>query len=122
MTGKVVARARRLRGEMNLAERLLWEELRNQRLSGVKFRRQHPVAGFVVDFACVPARLAIEVDGGVHALDAVAERDLARDAALARGNWQVLRLTDQQVIEARPTALAAIRAELRLGGLSVPEP
>lgn len=65
MTAPRIGRARRLRAEATYAERALWDALRGGAL-GVRFRRQHPVGRYVADFACVPARLAIELDGAVH--------------------------------------------------------
>jgi very-short-patch-repair endonuclease len=62
-----VPAARDLRIRQTAAEVMLWEALRNRRLDGVKFRRQHPVGPFVIDFCCPERRLAIEVDGGIHA-------------------------------------------------------
>ena len=56
--------ARRLRRDMTDAERELWSRLRDRQMRGLKFRRQMPIEGFVADFACVEARLVIEVDGG----------------------------------------------------------
>ena len=63
-------RARCLRNEGTDAERRLWQHLRHRQLAGHKFRRQYPLAGYIVDFVCVPARLVIELDGGQH-LDAI---------------------------------------------------
>jgi very-short-patch-repair endonuclease len=77
MVAPIRHRARRLRRDQTLAEHRLWQALRSD-APGVPFRRQHPVPPYVVDFACVGARLIIEVDGGQHAGDA----DAARDAAL----------------------------------------
>ncbi|MEJ7747496.1 MAG: DUF559 domain-containing protein, partial [Luteimonas sp.] len=56
--------ARALRNASTDAERHLWQQLRGRRLAGLKFRRQFPIAGYIADFACVEARLVIEVDGG----------------------------------------------------------
>ena len=58
--------ARELRKEQTPEETLLWEILRNRQFMNLKFRRQHVIEGFVVDFYCHELRLAIEVDGGVH--------------------------------------------------------
>ena len=62
------AKPRSLRREATPAEQRLWERLRDRRLDDAKFRRQHPVGRFVADFACVEARLIVELEGGVHRL------------------------------------------------------
>jgi very-short-patch-repair endonuclease len=59
--------ARELRTRQTPAESILWDALRGRRLAGLKFRRQHPIGTFVVDFCCPDRRLAIELDGPVHA-------------------------------------------------------
>lgn len=71
----IVHAARELRRDMTSAEKKLWEALRKRRLNGLKFRRQHPVAQFILDFYCVERQLAVEVDGGVHATLEQAARD-----------------------------------------------
>jgi very-short-patch-repair endonuclease len=93
--GQKVRAARRLRRDMTDAERLLWRCLRGRQLAGVKIRRQHPIGPFVVDFACVQLRLAIEVDGGQHA---GSPADIARDAFLRRHGFEVLRFWNNEVL------------------------
>src|SRR5918998_5443322 len=61
-----VTTARDLRRRMTPSETVLWAALRNGRLAGLKFRRQHPIDAFVVDFCCPAAWLVVEVDGGIH--------------------------------------------------------
>ena len=51
---------------MTVAEDMLWQELRDRKLNGYKFRRQFPIEGFIVDFVCLEARVTIELDGPVH--------------------------------------------------------
>lgn len=58
--------ARRMRAESTDAERKLWHILRDRKLGGFKFRRQHPVAGYIVDFFCLEAGVVVEADGGQH--------------------------------------------------------
>jgi very-short-patch-repair endonuclease len=87
--------ARRLRVEETSAEDLLWRELRNRRLDGWKFRRQAPIAGHIVDFACVSARLTIEVDGTQHA-DPV-EADRTRREKIEAAGYLELRFTNNDV-------------------------
>ncbi len=89
-------RARRLRNEGTDAERRLWHHLRQRQLAGHKFRRQYPLAGYIVDFVCVPARLVIELDGGQH-LDAL-DYDRRRSGILAREGYRVLRFWNDDVL------------------------
>jgi very-short-patch-repair endonuclease len=101
--GKVVSvaskrrrdRARRLRRDQTETEARLWDELRAGRLDGWKWRRQVPVGPFIVDFLCVEAALAVEVDGGVHAERA--DRDARRDAYLEARGLQVMRFWNAEV-------------------------
>ncbi len=59
-------RARELRQRATEAEQMLWERVRNRRLGGLKFRRQHPLGPYIVDFYCAEHRLVVEVDGPIH--------------------------------------------------------
>jgi len=70
--------ARVLRKTPTRSEDLLWQALRNRRLGGLKFLRQHPIGPSIVDFYCHEKRLAVEIDGPVHSLKDVAQRDQAR--------------------------------------------
>ena len=78
-----VRRAKVLRRDLSAAELKLWCELR-ERPGGLKFRKQHPAGPYVIDFYCAASRLAIEVDGAFHDRGDAPERDVARDAWLAR--------------------------------------
>jgi very-short-patch-repair endonuclease len=71
-------RSRSLRRTSSLAERALWDRLRNRQLHGYKFRRQQRIGPYIADFACLECRLLLEVDGGQHALRT--EDDRRRDA------------------------------------------
>jgi very-short-patch-repair endonuclease len=99
--------ARQLRARETSAEALLWEALRARRLDGLKFRRQHPVGPFVMDFCCPDRRLAIELDGGVH--EAQLDRDAERDAVLDAAGYRVLRFQNEMVQEALADVLNTIR-------------
>jgi len=87
--------ARQLRRTKTPSEQLLWSHLRGHRLAGLSFRRQHPIGGFVVDFACPARLLIVEVDGSVH--DVSVEQDRERDAILSKYGWQVLRFSNDDV-------------------------
>ncbi|WP_293677659.1 endonuclease domain-containing protein [uncultured Phenylobacterium sp.] len=90
-------RARHLRRTRTEAETLLWEALRATRLDGWKWRRQTPVGPFIVDFLCLEAALAVELDGGAHADQA--DYDARRDAYLRRQGLHVARFWNREVIE-----------------------
>jgi primosomal protein N' (replication factor Y) len=95
--------ARRLRRENTDAEGALWRLLRSRSL-GHKFRRQHPVPPYVLDFACVALRLVVEVDGGQHG----PERDGARDASMQAQGWLVLRYWNNEALGNQAGVLADI--------------
>ena len=96
-TPVMTKRARRLRREPTDAEKKLWRALRRDQLDGLSFRRQHPVAPYVLDFYCRTAPLAIEVDGGQHA-DATKEHDVRRSAFLAAKGIAVVRFWNNDVL------------------------
>jgi very-short-patch-repair endonuclease len=103
-----VPAARELRGRQTAAEDMLWEALRNRRLDGLKFRRQHPVGPFVLDFCCPDRRLAVEVDGAVH--DTWRERDAEREDLLRAAGYRVLRFPNEVVSGDLASVLEAIRS------------
>ena len=88
-------KARKLRQSSTDAERRMWSALRDRRLIRYKFRRQHPVGNFIVDFACTEQRLVIEVDGGQHADDPT---DARRTAWLQNQGWKVIRFWNNDVL------------------------
>ena len=90
--------AKAMRRVMTDAELKLWNELRAHRLMGLGFRRQVPIAGYIVDFACPNKRLVIEVDGSQHGDDEDVRRDAIRTARLQRDGWTVLRFWNDDVI------------------------
>jgi very-short-patch-repair endonuclease len=95
---KLRANARRMRKAMTDAELKLWNELRAHRLMGLGFRRQMPVLGYIVDFACPEYRLIVEVDGSQHGDGQIAKADQERGAALERAGWQLLRFWNHDVL------------------------
>jgi very-short-patch-repair endonuclease len=90
--------ARKMRKALTDAELKLWNELRAHRLMGLGFRRQMPVAGYVVDFACPSKKLIVEVDGSQHAAEPVASRDDDRTAKLESLGWTVLRFWNDDIL------------------------
>ena len=91
--------ARSLRKRMTIAEMLLWDELRELRRQGYHFRRQAPLEGFIVDFACYSQRLVVEVDGIQHEEAAHSRKDAARDSHLHHIGFNILRFTNGDVME-----------------------
>ena len=83
---------------MSLPEVLLWQELR-KRPGNLRFRRQFPIAPYVLDFACPEVRLGIEIDGEAHNRGDRPERDSARDAALERQGFAMLRIVARDVLK-----------------------
>jgi very-short-patch-repair endonuclease len=94
---KTVRRARSLRKKLTPAETILWSRLRRRAVGGAGFRKQHPIGPYIADFACVPARLVIEVDGDTHGTDAAQRHDRERTAFMQAHGWRVLRLTNEDV-------------------------
>src|SRR5438132_9284052 len=99
-------RARELRRNMTDAEQVLWKALRKYRL-GWRFRRQFPIAPYIVDFACVEAHLMVEADGGQHTRPGEHEK---RDAELQRQGWRVLRFWNNEIL-ANPEGVMRTLAE-----------
>ena len=91
-----VARARALRATMPLPEVLLWRELRQQ--DEMKFRRQHPIGRYVLDFYCTKAKVCIEIDGMAHDLADRPTRDEKRDARLREQGITVMRVAAADVL------------------------
>jgi very-short-patch-repair endonuclease len=103
-----VEAARDLRDRQTIAEVRLWEALRARRLEGIKFRRQHPIGQYVVDFCCPERHLIVELDGGVH--DTQREQDEAREGVLITAGYRVLRFPNEAVLNELPSVLATIRS------------
>jgi very-short-patch-repair endonuclease len=94
---ETVLKARALRRNMTLPEGLLWLELR-KRPGGMKFRRQHPLGPYILDFHCPAASLAIEVDGESHNRGMQPQHDVRRDEWLLRQGIDVVRFSAVEVI------------------------
>jgi len=91
------ARARHLRKLPTEIENRLWYFLRRRQLGGHRFRRQHPIGPYIVDFICLERHLVVEVDGGQHAERQ--DHDTARDVWLGQHGYRVLRFWNIDVIE-----------------------
>ncbi|MBA3880196.1 MAG: hypothetical protein C0500_10835 [Sphingobium sp.] len=103
--------ARKLRRSMSLPEVLLWEALRSSKL-GAKFRRQHPIGPYVVDFYCRTASLVIEVDGEAHERGDRPNRDAGRDRFLCENGYRVFRVAASRVLREIEAVITAISAEV----------
>ena len=89
--------ARQNRHEPTLAENKLWQKIRGRQVKGVKFRRQHGIERFIVDFCSLEAKLVIEVDGATH--EFTVEEDAIRQAFIESMGFRVVRFSNQDVIE-----------------------
>jgi len=96
-SGAAIGKARKLRRSMSLPEVLLWRELR-KRPGGFRFRRQHPAGTYVLDFACLEAKLAIEVDGEAHGRGTNPVHDQARDEWLMAQGYRTMRIPAREVL------------------------
>ncbi len=96
---ELLAKARELRKKQTPAEQILWQCLRGRRLFDTKFRRQHNIGQYIVDFYCYNAKLVIEVDGKIHDLPRQKERDLDRENWLKSHGLTVIRFTNEEVFD-----------------------
>jgi very-short-patch-repair endonuclease len=96
-TAQQVAVARQLRREHTPTERYAWTLLRNRRMLGLKFRRQHVLEGFIVDFYCPAQRLVLELDGAPHDHPAQAAYDRTRQAWLEQMGYRVVRIRNAEL-------------------------
>ena len=92
-----IERARALRRRLSPPEARLWSRLRRRQLRGLKFRRQHPIGSYILDFYCAEARLAVEVDGQCHDRPDRIAHDRRRTAWLRDQNIRVMRLASESV-------------------------
>ena len=92
---KLKPQSRRMRKEPTEAEAILWKNLRRKGLDGMKFRRQHPIGRFIVDFYCPPAKLVVEADGEIH--NDTLEADRERQGILEAQGYRVIRFSNSQI-------------------------
>jgi very-short-patch-repair endonuclease len=104
--------ARTLRQHSTKAEKLLWSRLRGRRFDGIKFKRQVPIANYIVDFVALDLKFIIEVDGGQH--DERADRDAERTRVLEEWGYHVVRFWNNDVLGNIEGVLEAILQELEL--------
>ncbi|MUP38439.1 endonuclease domain-containing protein [Labilibaculum euxinus] len=106
---EIHSRAKELRRNMTKSEKLLWTEIRNRKLNGLKFRRQHPINIFIADFYCHEIKLVIELDGNIHDSEENKEYDEGRTAELEYLGVKVIRFTNEEVINSMTNVLAKIK-------------
>lgn len=102
-----------LRNSPTAAEAVLWSSLKGSQLAGKKFRRQHSIGSYVVDFYCPECRLAVELDGQPHFNSIASVRDHVRQKALERFQVRVLRFENRAVFENLPGVLEMIKQQLK---------
>ncbi len=109
------AMARRLRKKLTPAEALMWWRLRRE-YGEWRFRRQHPVGPYIADFACIEARLVIEIDGATHGAPEALAYDERRTRYIESGDWRVIRFTNFEVETngegVRDTILGALQEQV----------
>ena len=89
--------ARKLRSEQTPTEKKLWDALKNRQLNGLKFRRQHPIGGYVVDFYCPEKKLVIEIDGEIHNDPDRKDYDWVREQELTSQGVKIIRFTTKEI-------------------------
>jgi len=97
---------------VSVVERILWSKIRNQQL-GVKFRRQHGIGNYVVDFYCPEFQLVIELDGDSHYLQGAQEYDYIRDEFMKLQGLRILRFTNIEVVNNLDEVVLAISAAIK---------
>ena len=111
---------KKLRGHGTSAEAFLWTYLQQKKLDGRKFRRQHSILNFIVDFYCAEERLVIELDGQVHMNPTAEEKDAARTKKLEEFNIKVIRFENKSVFDNLDWVLEEIKRNFRCDGLPRP--
>jgi very-short-patch-repair endonuclease len=101
-----------LRTNATDAEKRLWSLLRNRQLAGYKFRRQHPIPPYIVDFVCLEQRLVVELDGGQHA--EAQTYDASRTAVLEKLGYQVLRFWNNELLGNTQAVLEEVLRKLEV--------
>jgi len=102
-----------LRKNLTEAELVLWEVLKDKKLSGRKFRRQHSIGHYIADFYCSSEKLIIELDGQHHYTPEGIEKDIERDTHLALMDKKVLRFENKEVLNNLTEVLKQIKAQFK---------
>ena len=118
---ELFGRARKLRQRSTDTEKIIWNELRNRKLLGFKFRRQHPIYQFIADFYCHDAKLVVELDGEIHNTDEHKEYDDNRTAEMENLGLTVIRFTNEQVENDLDRVLTEIKRTISTTGSPSPD-
>ena len=111
--GAKIYSARSLRKNETLAEKRLWEQLRNRTLESFKFSRQVPIGPFIADFVCRDQRLIVEVDGATHSTDEELDYDNRRTGFLKSEGYAVIRFQNDEILNGMDEVLTLILQALR---------
>lgn len=106
----IFERARVLRASMTHSENRLWSEVKEKKILGLKFRRQHPISSFILDFYCHELKLAMEVDGGYHYGEEQKVLDTERSDQLRALGITIIRFSNERVDEELQEVLEEIRS------------
>jgi len=108
----MLKRSRELRQRMTLPEKILWQFLRGSTFAGLRFRRQHPIGNYIVDFCCPQKKLVIELDGRYH--NTIQQEDAERDQFLKTRGFHVLHFTNDHVFDHIGWILQTVADELKI--------
>ncbi|MEI6348544.1 MAG: endonuclease domain-containing protein [Bacteroidota bacterium] len=109
---EIIRRARELRKRMTRPEEKMWQLLRNRQFQNLKFRRQHPIGRFIVDFYCHELKLIVEIDGSIHDTEIQKERDESRTFMFEELGLKVIRFENQMVMNDLTKVLAEIEKHM----------
>jgi len=112
-TREIFQIAERLRRDMTATEKIIWDRVSKNQL-GVRIRRQHPVWKFIADFYCHEVRLVIEIDGGIHLRSENREYDISRDIILKEFQIEILRFTNDEVINKTDRVIEKIKGTIEI--------
>ena len=108
-TPKLFEYPKALRQSQTHAEELLWQQLKDKKLNGLKFRRQHAISKFIADFYCHEKQLVIEVGGRVHDLQEVQENDISKEGWITELGLKVIRFTNEEIVSEMHKVLQTIK-------------
>jgi very-short-patch-repair endonuclease len=113
--------ARQFRADATDAERRLWALLRRKQIAGLRFRRQHPIGPYIVDFCCSAAKLIVELDGSQHGEPRNIAYDAARDKWLTARGYRVLRFANVDFLKESEAVLDEICRAILQSGAPLPD-